>query len=88
MLMTIENHMIPLPKLALVARAEDMPGTQVPLLIGDWVMLNSGSPLLLVTDVDGNIVHAATSDGAEHQFERQCLIFIGRDGGESASPSV
>jgi hypothetical protein len=86
--MTVQNRMIPSRNLALVARAESMPGTHVLLLIGDWVMLNSGSPLMLVTDVVGNIVHAATSDGTEYQFERQCLIFVGRGGGESASPSV
>ena len=61
--------------LELVARMEDISGTREPLLVGDKVRLNSGGPVMLVVDVQGEHITAAVPD-QEYSFRRPCLSLI------------
>jgi uncharacterized protein YodC (DUF2158 family) len=41
--------------------------------IGDYVVLNSGGPTLLVVDFENGKVVCAQSDGTEHVFPQACV---------------
>jgi hypothetical protein len=71
---------MPSENLARVMGPEDMPGTHGPLYCGDLVVLNSGGPLLLVVDIDGEQVTASPMDGEEMTLPRLCFSLIGRRG--------
>lgn len=57
----------------LVVVADAPPPDNPPLAIGDYCRLNSGSPLLLVTDMDGSTLTVAWHNGeapVEHNVIR------------------
>ena len=77
-----ERRIFPSSRIARVARVDEIPGTQGPLF-GDHVRLNSGGPLMLVVDIDGERIAAATDDGREYELPRPCLSLLARASGAS-----
>jgi len=63
--------------LSLVARADEFQDSrEPPLRMGDRVQLNSGGPIALVVDIDGDQITVAWTDNAqidETVFPRLCV---------------
>lgn len=75
-----------------VAESERMPGTRVALRAGDFIVLNSGGPLLLVVDIAGDNVTASLEGGIEIALPRRCFSLIAyacsSEARESFAPSA
>ena len=53
--------------------ADAPPPDAVPLQVGDWCKLNSGSPDLLVLDADAENVTVGIAGGKETTIPRACV---------------
>ncbi len=77
--MSYNYRTYPAHSLGLVARAGEIAGTGERLHLGDRVRLNSGGPVMLVVDCDGDRFVVAWSDAGkirEASFKRACLSYL------------
>lgn len=81
----IKHRIVPASRLVRVAGLDDLPGNRESLSIGDVVMLNSGSPEMMVVDFQRDMVIVAAEDGEECAFPRPCLSLVRTASGTFAS---
>lgn len=59
-------------RLTVIGRASEDVRTQIQVSLGDFVVLNSGSPKMLIVDIEGEMVIAAVRD-KELKLPRPCF---------------